>query len=154
MLNPSSPVTGAAVSGLTSPTYTLTADTAPVSNGKQWAVTALGGTQTGVTTHSTSSPFTITSFKAANVKVLGSVVPSTGQLSAVPKNNISWLLRKGMIPLAGQSPSTQVITLSVSTPAGSDLAAAAEIKAAASCFVGFLWSNVQALVDLVLTNTH
>lgn len=47
--SPSSPLTGASQSDLTSPTYTLTSDVAPNSNGEQAAVTALGGTQTGVT---------------------------------------------------------------------------------------------------------
>jgi len=37
----SSPVTGAAQTGLTSPTYTVTADTPPDANAKQYAVTAL-----------------------------------------------------------------------------------------------------------------
>lgn len=46
----SSPVTGGAQTGFTSPTYTLTADTPPAgSGGKQYAATALGGTQAGVT---------------------------------------------------------------------------------------------------------
>lgn len=39
---PSSPVTGAAVTGLTSPTYSLTTDVAPSLNGKQYAITAVG----------------------------------------------------------------------------------------------------------------
>lgn len=53
-----SPITGAAQTGFTSPTYTLTSDLAPDNNGKQVAVTALGGTQVGVTTHSVAAPFT------------------------------------------------------------------------------------------------
>jgi hypothetical protein len=43
-----SPITGGAQTGLTSPTYTVVTDTAPPGNpGKQVAVTALGGTQAG-----------------------------------------------------------------------------------------------------------
>lgn len=57
--SPSSPVTGGTQTGLTSPTYTLTADIAPSALGKQHAVTALGGTQTGVRTSSAADPFTV-----------------------------------------------------------------------------------------------
>lgn len=45
------PVTGAAQTGLTSPTYTHVVDTPPNAYTKQYAVTALGGTQTGVDVH-------------------------------------------------------------------------------------------------------
>jgi hypothetical protein len=58
--SPTSPVTGAAQTGLTSPTYTLSTDVAPSINGKQHAITALGGTQTGVNSHSVAAPFTCT----------------------------------------------------------------------------------------------
>jgi len=65
------PVTGAAQTGLTSPTYTLVADIAPDVNGRQWAVSALGGTQTGVRTHSASDPFTITVMRPKVFQSLG-----------------------------------------------------------------------------------
>jgi len=58
--SPTTPVTGGAQTGFTAPTYTLSVDTAPDINGKQHAVTALGGTQAGVTSHSVSNPFTVT----------------------------------------------------------------------------------------------
>lgn len=50
-------LTGAEQTGFTSPTYTTAADNAPDFNAKQVAVTAVGGTQAGVTAHSVSSPF-------------------------------------------------------------------------------------------------
>ena len=44
-----SPITGQPQTGLTSPTYTVVADTAPAGNpGKQVAVTALGGDRKSV----------------------------------------------------------------------------------------------------------
>jgi hypothetical protein len=68
-----SPITGAAQTGLTAPTYTHTPDVAPAASGRQVAVTALGGTQTGVLAHTVSSPFTLTFFKPSVSKVLGKV---------------------------------------------------------------------------------
>lgn len=47
-----SPITGAAQTGFTTPTYTHVSDVAPEANGRQVAVTALGGTQTNVIAHS------------------------------------------------------------------------------------------------------
>ena len=64
-----SPITGAAQTGFTTPTYTHVADTAPDVNGRQVAITALGGTQAGVTVHSVASPFSITFFRPKAYKV-------------------------------------------------------------------------------------
>ena len=76
MWNPTSPVTGAAQTGLTTPTYTFVADVAPDANGKQVAVTALGGTQVGVTPHSVASPFTGTFVRPKSFKALGQPNPT------------------------------------------------------------------------------
>jgi hypothetical protein len=56
-----SPITGGAQTGFTSPTYTIAVDSSPNGQaGKQYAVTAIGGTQTGVDTSSSpSNPFTV-----------------------------------------------------------------------------------------------
>jgi len=58
-VNITTPITGAAQTGLTSPTYTNVGMAGPDANVKQVAVTALGGTQTGVDVHSVARPFTI-----------------------------------------------------------------------------------------------
>lgn len=133
-----SPVTGSAQTGLTSPTYTLTADTAPDSNGKQYAVTALGGTQTGVSTHSVSSPFTITFWRAKILKVLGNPNPVTGVVANVPTNTYKLVTRKGVLPLADQPMRTMLITTSIEVPAGADTADSEHIRAALSLHIGSL----------------
>jgi hypothetical protein len=131
-----SPVTGGAQTGLTSPTYTLTADTAPEANGRQWAVTALGGTQTGVVSHSVASPFTITMWKPKNPRVLGNPNVNTGVVANVPNNTYKLIVRKGVIPLAGQPSRTAVFTLQMDVPAGADSADSEDIRAALSLLVG------------------
>jgi len=133
-----SPITGAAQTGLTSPTYTLTADNAPDNNGKQWAVTALGGTQTGVTSHSVASPFTITFTRPKVLRGLGKPNPVTGVVSSVPRNTYKVIVRKGMLPLAGQPYQTGLFTLTCDVPAGADLTSPAEVRAALSCLFGAL----------------
>jgi len=92
-----SPVTGGAQTGLTSPTYTLATDTAPTSAGKQYAVSALGGTQAGVDASSTPSrPFTWTGSRPAVLRQLPALNASTGLLPNVPNNVYKVLVRKGV----------------------------------------------------------
>lgn len=145
------PVTGTAQTGLTSPTYTLTADIAPDVNGKQWAVTALGGTQTGVTTHSVASPFTVSAFRPKLYRGLGVANPSTGVVSNIPKNTYKVIVRKGMIPLAGQSPQVMNLTVTMDVPAGADLASPQEIRAALSLAFGSLSQQSAGLGDTEVT---
>lgn len=143
MFSPSTPVTGLAQTGLTSPTYTISVDTAPSVNGKQYAVTALGGTQTGVVAHSVSQPFTVTMFRPQTFRGLDTVDPVTGQLRSVPRNVYKVLTRKGVLPLAGQSPVVAMVETIIHVPAGSDTADAVSIRAMLSAHFGTL-SQVSA----------
>lgn len=149
--NPSSPVTGGAQTGLTSPTYTLTADTAPAANGKQYAVTALGGTQTGVDVHSVARPFTLTQYRPTSPKVLGSPNPVTGVVSNVPNNVYTTIVRKGVLPLAGQPSRVLTVECKVSCPAGADLADTLNVRAALSLAFGAMMQQSSGIGDTVVT---
>jgi len=142
-----SPITGAAQTGLTTPTYTLTADTPPNPNGKQNAVTALGGTQTGVSVHSVAAPFTVAAFRPAILKQLGKANSVTGVINNVPKNVYKVNTRKGVLPLAGQPYQTMLITTTIEVPAGADLADAANIRAALSAHIGALSQQSAGIGD-------
>jgi hypothetical protein len=147
-----SPVTGGAQTGFTSPTYTIAADTAPTSAGKQYAVTALGGTQAGVDSASSpSKPFTITLQRPQVLKALSVVDPVTGVLRSVPRNSYKIIVRKGVLPLAGQSPVVLNATLTIDTPAGADLADPANIRAAMSLLIGSLNSISASIGDTLIT---
>lgn len=146
-----SPITGAAQTGLTSPTYTLTADTPPNPNGKQNAVTALGGTQTGVTVHSVAAPFTVACFRPAIFKQLGKASPTTGIISNVPRNVYKVNTRKGVLPLAGQPYQTMLVTTTIEVPAGADLADAANVRAALSAHIGALSQQSAGIGDTAVS---
>jgi hypothetical protein len=146
-----SPITGTAQTGLTAPTYTLTADLAPDTNGKQNAVTALGGTQTGVTTHSVAAPFTVTAIRPKVLKQLGKPNPVTGLIKDVPKNVYKFLTRKGVLPLAGQPYQVMLISTTVEVPAGADLASPAEIRAALSAHIGALSQQSAGIGDTAVS---
>lgn len=142
-----SPVTGAAQTGFTSPTYTHVTDYAPSSLAKQVAVTALGGTQAGVIIHSGDSPFTTTIWRPAQIKQIGKVNPVSGVLPTPPRNVYKYVTRKGVLPLAGQAYQTMVVTTSIEMVAGSALADPANVRAALSMHLGCLAQQSSAIGD-------
>jgi hypothetical protein len=146
-----SPITGQAQTGLTSPTYTHVTDSAPDITGKQVAVTALGGTQTGVTTHSMSSPFTITFFRPKVFRFLGKPNPTTGLIKDVPRNTFKLITRKGVLPLAGQPFQNMQVTTIIDLPAGSDTADAANVRAALSAHFGALVQQSAGVGDTAVS---
>jgi hypothetical protein len=146
------PITGGAQTGFTSPTYTIATDTAPSSTGKQYAVSAIGGTQTGVDASSSpSKPFTVTLSRPPVLRALSPVDPVTGVLRSVPRNTYTINVRKGVTPLAGQSPVVLLAKLTIDVPAGADLADAANIRAAMSLLIGSLNSISASIGDTLVS---
>lgn len=148
---PSTPVTGATVSGLTSPTYTIAADVAPSINGKQYAVTALGGTQTNVDTNTVSKPFTISFFRPVTLRVLPAVNPVTGVIKNVPMNQYKLITRKGVQPAANQANMVARITTTIEIPAGSDTYEPEDIRALISAHFGVGSAQASGIADTVIT---
>jgi hypothetical protein len=143
---------GATMPGFTSPTYTPSADRAPdASNGLQYAITAVGGTQVGVTAHSASSPFTMTFVRPKNLKKLGVVNPVTGVLPNVPKNQWVFIFRKGVTPLAGQPAAVMTIRTTIDVPAGADVADPANIKAALSAMMGQYAQQSSGIAESIIS---
>lgn len=147
------PITGSAQTGLTTPTYTIAADSNPDTNGKQFYVSALGGTQTGVLAHSVAAPFTLSMFKPKALKTLSPVNPVTGVLRNVPTNTYKVLTRKGVLPLAGQSYKTGMIKTELDIPAGADLADPLSVRAMISAHIGALTQISNEIGNSVLTGT-
>lgn len=145
-----SPITGAAQTGFTTPTYTNVTDVAPDINGRQYAVTALGGTQTGVRTHAVSDPFTVTFTRPKSPKALQSPNPVTGRYGSVPKNTYSCIVRKGANFAANQAPEIVLCRLYVDVPAGSDAYDSANIRAAISALVGALTQQSAGFGDMLV----
>jgi hypothetical protein len=148
--NPTSPVTGAPGTGLTSPTYTLVADVAPDVNGVARAVTTLGGTQTGVEVSSPSNPFTILATRPKVLRTLPSLL-ANGALPSVPKNTWTLSLRTGVDVLAGQPKQVMLAKLEISVPAGADTADPESIRAGLSLLIGALWEQSNEFGDSIVT---
>lgn len=144
-------ITGAAVVGLTTPTYTLTPDLAPAVNAKQWLVSALAGTQAGVTTHSVSYPFTVSVFRPLVPRVSPVANKSTGVVVNNPTNTYKIIFRKGTsFNLNPLQIGTTLATLTLNVPANSDSVDAVEVKALISMMCGYVHGNSQAIADLAL----
>jgi hypothetical protein len=149
--SPSSPVTGAAQAGLTAPTYTLISDVAPTPNGKQWYVSALGGTQTGVDVHAIARPFTLSIFRPYVFKVVQLLNVNGLMRGKNGRNVYKVVTRKGVSPLANQPSETMVVTVTVDVPAGADTADSANVKAALSLAFGACWAQSSGIGDTALT---
>lgn len=146
----STPVTGLAQTGLTSPTYTIVSDTPPDINGKQYAVITLGGTQTGVTVHTAASPFTATFFRPKVLRNYSIPNVATGVIKDVPNNTYTWLFRKGVVPLAGQAYRVAWLRMDHAIPAGSDTADAANIRAMVSFGYGCVSQQSSGMGDTLI----
>lgn len=149
--SPSSPVTGATVSGLTSPTYTLAADVAPSINGKQYAITALGGTQTGVDVNTVSKPFSVSFFRPVQLRVLPQANPVTGVIKNVPMNTYKLITRKGVQPAANQNSIVARITTIIEVPAGSDTYEPEDLRAMISAHFGVGSAQASGIADTVIS---
>jgi hypothetical protein len=149
--SPSSPVTGAAQTGFSSPTYTLTTDVAPDVNGKQHAVTAIGGTQAGVRTHTVSDPFTVTFTRPKSPRALQSANPTTGRYGSVPKNTYSFIVRKGANFAANQAAETAILRCYIDVPAGADAYDASNLRAMVSLAAGILSQQASGAGDTIVS---
>lgn len=149
---PSSPVTGGAQTGFTSPTYTIVQEVGPDQvNGKQHYVSALGGTQTGVTIHTVASPFTVFFSKPKVLKTLQAVAGQLGLIKNVPRNKYKFIVRKGVVPLAGQPSDIAIFRGEFEIPAGAEAADPANIRALTSMVVGILNQTSSGLGDTFIT---
>lgn len=146
--SPASPATGGPQSGLTSPTYTLSADTPPDVNAIAKVVTALGGTQTGVVVSSPSIPFQLVMSRPKVLRTLP--VGANGLPSSIPRNVWTLLTRKGVTVLVGLTQAPMLIRTEISVPAGADSADPLSVKAALSLHAGVLWEQSSGIgVSLV-----
>lgn len=145
-LSVTSPVTGQAVTGLTSPTYTLGEDVALTPNALQYGVTALGGTQTGVAVGSVDEPFTCTLVRPISWKT--SINMKVG--STPPMNRISVITRKSVQLRDNQDNVVYAvarITTTYDVPVGSQVWDAASLKALESLHIGVLSQKANGIID-------
>lgn len=149
--SPDSSITGGTQTGLTSPTYTLVSDAVGAGGQRQYAVSALGGTQTNVRANSLSDPFTVTFFKPAAPKGLPPQNPNTLRYPSIPINTYGMLIRKGVRVDSSNTLAVARVRVNFDVPAGSDVSDAINIRAMISFLVGILNEESDDLSDTLLT---
>jgi len=143
-------VTGANMTGFTSPTFTCAADTPPSANGKQWAVSTLGGTQPPEVTASLAArPFTISIFKPTALKQR--TLDKDGRVTSAPMNVYKVITRKGVYLDSLYTTRLVQITSTIEVPAGGELYDLANVRAAVSAHLGALYGQASGIGDLVNT---
>lgn len=153
-INLSTPVTGMAITGLASPTYTLVQDTsAPAPISKSWYVSALGGTQTGVEAHTISSPFTISWKNPANLSIVGTPDVTGVYRGASKLNKYELLIRKGARPLANQAHRLNMVRVIITCEAGTETADPMQLAAMLSLAGGALTQQAAGILDTVKTGS-
>jgi hypothetical protein len=147
------PVSGSAQTGFTSPSFTVVADSPPNAYSKQYAVTAVGGTGLStVDAHAASSPFTITFQRPANVRSAPIANPVTGVIANSPRNVYSVIVRKGEKPGLNQTPQVAVLRLDLAVVAGADVTEPDDVRAALSFLLGSLSQVSAGLGDTLINN--
>lgn len=147
-----SPVTGAAQTGTTSPTFTLALD-GSTPNGYIYSVTAKGGTQTGVDVASATRPFKIRLERPSFFRKLP-IVGISGAITGSGKN--VWRIRtlKGASTVSGNVASDIVdIDMLIKVPSGADYVDPANVRAALSLHIGCLDQISAALGDSIISGT-
>lgn len=144
MFTPTSPVTGSAITGLTSPTYTLAADTAASIYGKKWIVSGLGGTQAGVSAHTQDSIFTADAVRPASAGKVS--YNASGSVKSVPINTYSFIVRKDVLCAPGVYRTAKARAY-FDIPAGSVANDPQGLNALFSLFGGLTTQQLQGLRD-------
>jgi len=148
-INLSGAVTGAAQTGLTSPTYTVASAQAPTSLGKQYIVASLGGTQTGVEPHAGSNPFLINFVVPANYRSV-QMVNSAGVGLSRGMNVTSVKVLKGVSVDGAANKRNALFDLQCRIPPGADVYDPESIRAAISFLIGVLSNQSAGFGDTVI----
>jgi hypothetical protein len=145
-----SPVVGLTThTGLTNPTYTIVADQAPDVNGRAYAVSVLGGTQSGVEVSAASNPFTLLFTRPKSIRTLPAL-NSNGQLGNVPRNTWTVSLKKGVDVLAGQPKQVMLARLDIAVPAGADIADPESVRAGLAMFLAALAESADDIANSII----
>lgn len=148
--SPDLSITGAAQTGFTSPTYTMVVDFPPDANSKQWAVSALGGTQAGVRSHVDGDPFTAL-IRKERYKALPAKNPVNGSYGNVPMNRTELLFRKGVYIDSSNTIRVANLRIIAELPAGSQATDAANLRGLVSFAFGVLSEESADYGDTLIT---
>lgn len=142
---PNTPIGGAVILPLVTPTFTVAETAAPDVNGRSWIVTTLGGTQTGVNTHSISNPFQI-SVWVPKVPAQAVALDSQGKRTRnSPRNEYRIVVRKGTSTVTNQPTENMVVDVAIRVPAGAETNDYPNVVAGLSAAIGFIFDEAAGI---------
>jgi hypothetical protein len=124
---------------------------APDANSRQYVVTAVGGTQTGVRASSAGDPFTATIRKDKVYKTLPARNPVNGSYGNVPMNKTELLVRKGVYIDSDSTLRNANIRIIAELPAGCEVNDPANIRGLCSFALGLLAEEAADYGDSLVT---
>jgi hypothetical protein len=151
MFTLTTPVTGANQTGFSSPAYVHAVDNPPPNvAGRQYAVTALTGTQVGVDVSSSSRPFTILLNRPQQLALPPTVINGVAS-GPIKRNNFDILVRKGVTAVVGLPSQVAILRMRLEVPAGADINDAPNLRALCSFGQGALAQLAANLADTAIT---
>jgi hypothetical protein len=142
-----SPITGSAQTGQSSPSFTNVVDQAPDVNAKQVYVTVAAGNASN-RIHSASDPFTLAYWREKIIKILPAI-GLNGQYASVPVNKYKQITRKGVIVAANEPPRVMIVRTEIECPAGAESFDFPNVTAGISAHIGLLTQQSAGFGDTV-----
>lgn len=139
------PTAAITAGSLTAATYTFTADMASDLRSKVFVVSAIGGTQTGVNTHSVDAPKQFIVKKPAQFLQPSSYNSTTGRYGKVPKN-VTRVIGRGSANVAAGQVELIPITMDIGIPAGSMTYDRPNVEASVLAFIAGLYDQKEELI--------
>lgn len=134
-------------------TYTFVADQANDLRTKVFAVSAIGGTQTGVQKHTAEAPKQLMFRRPASYAQLGGYNQVSGKYSKVPKN-VTRIIGKGSAQVVLNQWEIIPMTLDIGIPAGSASYDAANVEASVMMFITGLYDQKEELCQAIIDGLY
>lgn len=144
-INVTGPTAAITAGGLTAATYTFTADMATDLRSKAFVVSAAGGTQVGVNTHTVDAPKQFIVKKPAVFQQPSAYNVTTGKYGRVPKN-VTRVMGRGSANVAAGQVELIPITLDIGIPAGAITFDRPNVEASVLMFIAALYDQKEELI--------
>lgn len=144
-INLAGPTAAITAGNLTAATYTFVSEMASDFRSKAFVLSALGGTQTGVTPHTVDAPKMFIVKKPASNAVASAYNTTTGRYGKVPKNTTR-VIGKGSANVAAGQVETIPITLDIAIPAMAMTYDRPNVEASVLMFIAALYDQKEELI--------
>lgn len=147
------PTAAGTTTALTAATYTFLPDMANDNRTKVFYVSAVGGTQSGVTVHRGDKPKQWMIKRPAVIKTPSAYNQVSGRYGRVPKNVVRTIF-KGAADIAANQPEPLLVTTDFSIPAGAPVYDRANVEACVLASIAALWDQKEEIIQAIYDNVY